>query len=102
MTMPITPTNLIYHELIGLPVWVYPSRDPKKRDSPLVGGVVIDETRQTIIIENGKKQRKRILKNTHLFRFTLNQDGQPLVVEVDGNLLWGSPEKRLKKMRRIK
>ncbi len=100
--MPITPNNLIYHEIIGLPVWAYPNKGPKSTGSPSVGGVVVDETRQTVVIETGDKQRKRIIKNTHTFRFTLDQDGKPVVVEVEGNLLWGTPEKRLKKMRKIK
>ncbi len=101
--MPITPNNLIYHEIIGLPVWAYPSKGPKSIGSPVVGGVVVDETRQTLVVETGDKQKKRIIKNTHTFRFTLDQDGKsPVVVEVDGNLLEGTPEKRLKKMRKIK
>ncbi|OLS16162.1 MAG: hypothetical protein RBG13Loki_0209 [Promethearchaeota archaeon CR_4] len=100
--MPITPNNLIYHEVIGLPVWVYPSKGLKNIGNSVVGGVVIDETRQTLVVETGDKQKKRIIKNTHTFRFTLNQDGKPVVVEVEGNLLWGTSEKRLKKMRKIK
>jgi RNase P/RNase MRP subunit p29 len=100
--MPITPNNLIYHELIGLPVRAYPSKGPKSIGSPVVGGVVVDETHQTIVVETGDKQRKRIIKNTHMFRFTLARDEKPVVVEVDGDLLMGTPEKRLKKMRKIK
>ncbi len=100
--MPITPGNIIYHEIIGLPIRAYPSKGPKSTGTPVVGGVVVDETRQTIVVETGDKQRKRIIKNTHMFRFTIDQDGKPVVVEVDGNLLWGTPEKRLKKMRKIK
>ncbi len=99
--MPLTPSNLIYHEIIGLPVRAYPSKGPKS-GSPVVGGVVVDETRQTVVVETDDKQRKRIIKNTHKFRFTLDQDGKPVVVEVDGDVLVGTPEKRLKKMRKIK
>ncbi len=100
--MPITPSNLIYHEIIGLPVRAYPRKGPNRTGSPVVGGVVVDETRQTIVVETGDKQRKRIIKNTHKFRFTLHQGGHPVVVEVDGDVLVGTPEKRLKKMRKIK
>lgn len=98
--MPIIPRNLIYHEIIGLPVWVYLSSIGNTIGNPMVGGVVIDETCQTIVIETRDKKRKRIIKNTHTFRFTLPQPGGPVVVEVNGELLWGTPEKRLKRMRK--
>ena len=45
--MDITPENLVYHELIGLPVQV---------ETPpyLVSGTVVDETRNMLVIGNGK------------------------------------------------
>ncbi|HMF33662.1 MAG TPA: ribonuclease P protein subunit [Candidatus Lokiarchaeia archaeon] len=100
--MPITPKNLIYHELIGLPVWVYRINPAESSQSPVVGGVVVDETHQMLVVETSEKKRKWIIKQTHKFRFTLPQPGGPVVVEVDGNLLWGRPEKRLKRMRKIR
>jgi RNase P/RNase MRP subunit p29 len=102
MHMPITPKNLIYHELIGLPVWVYPLKPAAASQGPVVGGVVVDETHQMLVVETSTKKRKWIIKQSHKFRFTLPQPGGPVVVEVNGNALWGRPEKRLKRLRKIR
>lgn len=56
-------------------------------------GRVIDETRNTFtILHNG--ERKTVVKDTSIFHFRFS-DGT--VVEIDGKLLVGKPEDRLKK-----
>jgi ribonuclease P protein subunit POP4 len=58
-----------------------------------MAGKVVDETRNTFtIMREGK--RKSIPKNSSIFDFTFS-DGT--VVEIDGKLLSGRPEDRLKK-----
>ncbi|MGB9756671.1 MAG: ribonuclease P protein component 1, partial [Candidatus Bathyarchaeales archaeon] len=56
-------------------------------------GKIIDETRNTFtILHEGK--RKKIVKNSAIFHFKFF-DGT--IVEIDGKLLLGRPEDRLKK-----
>ncbi|MCD6509199.1 MAG: ribonuclease P protein component 1 [Thermoprotei archaeon] len=87
----LTPSNIINHELIGLKVKVTSSKN-----KTLVGikGVVIDETRNTLVVlDRGKP--KIIPKNVADFEFTL-PDGN--VVLVKGEILIGSPEDRVKRL----
>ena len=58
-----------------------------------ISGQVIDETRNTFTINHAGKA-KRVVKNAAVFRFKFH-DGT--VVEIDGELLVGRPEDRLKK-----
>ncbi|MEM5836694.1 MAG: ribonuclease P protein component 1 [Candidatus Aenigmatarchaeota archaeon] len=88
--MPITPQNLIRHELIGLKVKVVKSTDPTQKN---LEGKVIDETYNTLKIET-KEKEKIIPKANCVFVFTLPSG---VKVEVDGKLLVGRPEDRIKK-----
>ena len=90
---PITPRNIIRHELIGLE-----ARVSKSTHRGYVGirGLVVDETRNMLVIET-ERGRKMVPKAVSTFRFRL-PDGT--VVEVDGKLLVGRPEDRVK--RRVK
>ena len=63
------------------------------RDYVGVGGLVVGETKNTLQLQNGGKTRS-IIKDAASFDFTFN-DGS--VVEVDGKLLVGRSEDRLKK-----
>ncbi|ADG13297.1 Ribonuclease P, Rpp29 [Methanocaldococcus infernus ME] len=85
----ITPHNILRHELIGLKVEIVSS--PNKS---LVGikGRVVDETRNMLFIETEKKVVK-IPKALAVFLFHLDN----CKVKVDGRLLIGRPEERLKK-----
>jgi len=58
-----------------------------------ISGKVIDETRNTLVIRH-KNKDKVIVKETAVFNFTL-EDGT--VVEVEGNIIVGRPEDRVKK-----
>jgi len=85
-----TPRNLVYHELIGLEAEVVSAKNPS-----LLGhkGIVVDETKNLLVL-NTKKGVKKILKEQATFRFTL-PNGTRVVVE--GSVIVGSPEDRLKK-----
>jgi ribonuclease P protein subunit POP4 len=58
-----------------------------------VSGTVVDETRNTfVVLARGK--RKSAIKESTVFRFELPDRA---IVEIDGRLLVGRPEDRLKK-----
>ncbi|MEM2971199.1 MAG: ribonuclease P protein component 1 [Candidatus Bathyarchaeia archaeon] len=59
-----------------------------------LSGKVIDETRNTFTILHEGKRRKIVVKNAVVFHFKFS-DGT--VVEIDGKLLLGRPEDRLKR-----
>ena len=81
-----TPFNITKHELIGLKVKVL-------FDNIEVKGEVIDETKETIKIKTNKGEKIIIKKNSKI-QFTLpNKE----VVEVEGKLLIGRAEHRIKK-----
>lgn len=88
--MPITPQNLVRHELIGLKVRVAESTDSTQEK---ISGTVIDETYNTLKIET-KKKEKVIPKSNAVFIFTLPNRVR---VRVDGSLLADRPEDRIKK-----
>ncbi len=85
----ISPENILRHELIGLEV-----RITNSSNNRIVGlkGKVIDETRNTLII-NDEKSKRIIPKNVSVFQFKL-PDGTD--VKIDGVKLVGRPENRLK------
>ena len=98
--MPITAENIVRHELIGLRVKI-----EKCTDLPLekLTGKVIDESYNMLLIEGKKRGRgtggekpkeKSIPKRNSIFIFTLPNG---VKVEVDGSLLVGRPEDRIKK-----
>jgi ribonuclease P protein subunit POP4 len=87
--MKITP-EIIRHELIGTEAKVSKS---KHIHCLGLSGKIVDETRNTFtILDRG--DRKIIAKSSVVFRLNFH-DGT--VVEVDGRLLTGRPEDRLKK-----
>ena len=87
--MKVTP-DIIRYEFIGTEAKVV-----KSRHAGYVGisGEVIDETRNSFTIFHQGKG-KNIIKNSAVFNFKFS-DGT--VVEIDGKLLVGRPENRLKK-----
>ncbi|MBI2005204.1 MAG: ribonuclease P protein subunit [Candidatus Aenigmarchaeota archaeon] len=89
--MPITPHNLVRHELVGLKVKIEQSGDPTQRG---LKGTVIDETYNTLKIETSEKKEKTTIKENNVFIFTLPDKTK---VEVDGKLLVSRPEDRIKK-----
>lgn len=87
--MKVTP-NIIRYEFIGTEAKV-----AKSKHSGYVGisGKIIDETRNTFILEHNGK-RKTIVKDAATFHFKFPDE---TTVEIDGKLLLGKPEDRLKK-----
>ncbi len=83
----ITPQNILFHEIIGLDVAVAHASNPS-----LVGvsGLIIDETRSTVMIktESGLKMvgKKGVTLRTRL------PGGK--VVDLDGSALLMAPERR--------
>ncbi len=87
--MKVTPKILRY-ELIGTEAKVARSRHPGYVG---ISGKILDETRNTfVILERGEK--KRIVKDSAFFHFRFS-DGT--IVEIDGKLLVGQPQDRVKK-----
>ncbi len=83
-------SSLIQHEFIGFDAKVVKSSNPH-----IVGiaGKVVDETRNTLtILHRGKK--RVVIKDVAVFDFVM-PDGT--VVEIDGKVIVGRPEDRIKK-----
>jgi len=87
--MKITPA-FVQDEFIGLKAKVVESSNT---DSVGISGTVIDETRNTLVIRH-KDADKMVVKGLSVFHFTM-PDGT--IVEVDGKVILGRPEDRLKK-----
>ncbi len=87
--MKVTPA-FVQSELIGLKAKVVKSTNASNKG---IRGTVIDETRNTLTIRQ-EDQDKVIAKGTSVFHLTTT-DGT--IIEVDGNLITGRPEDRLKK-----
>jgi len=85
---PRTPDNIIRHELVGLEAEVLEDSNPCNINTR---GIVIDETMNTLVIDDGGA--KRIAKKNAVFKFKLNGKS----VKVDGWALAGRPEDRVKK-----
>ncbi len=88
--MDLNPESLARHELIGLEVRVVTSSN-----SSQIGlkGQVVDETRNTFLLETKAKVLRLAKRNTSLI-FTL-PDGQN--VRVYGSILISQPENRISK-----
>ena len=85
----MVPADILRHELIGLDIEVAASANKS-----LVGikGKIIDETRNTLRLRCGEKVLT-IMKNAIVFRTSIG--GR--LVEIDGHLIMGRPEDRIKK-----
>ncbi len=87
----ITPQNIFRHELVGLNVEVVKS---SHEGFTGIKGEVIDETKNTIKVEDVEGCEKIIPKNVVTFHFTLPDNA---VVEIDGSIIVARPEDRIKK-----
>ena len=94
--MEITPQNIIFHELIGLPVEVVKHKDPT-----LIGlkGKIVYETKNMFHIEDTQtKKIKKVPKKFGVYHVHLPHG---YVVEIEGKVIAYRPEDRLKlKIRR--
>ena len=86
----ITSKNLVHHEFIGLKVHA----TNKKNKSLNLNGTIIDETKNTIKIEDVNNCEKIIPKEGSIFVFEI-PNGEK--IEIDGNILSIRPEDRIKK-----
>ena len=89
--MAITPKNIVRHELIGLKVRISSSKNKSLKG---LSGIVVDETYNTLVIKTTDGKEKTIIKKICVFDLTLPNG---TVVSVDGRLLVGRPEERIKK-----
>lgn len=87
--MKVTP-EIVRGEFMGLEAKVAESRN---RYCVGLRGKIIDETRNTFTLLH-KWERKIIVKDSSIFHFKF-PDGT--IVEIDGKILVGRPEDRLKK-----
>ena len=83
-------SNIVQREFIGLETAVVSSSNPAMVG---ISGRVVNETRNTFTIKQGNKM-KVIAKDTSIFNFILT-DGT--IVEIEGKVIIGRPESRLKK-----
>lgn len=81
---------IVQSELIGLKAKVVKSSNPSYVG---ISGVVVDETRNTLVIRQDNRDRV-VVKDQAVFQFTLS-DGT--VMEVEGSVILGRPEDRVKK-----
>ena len=92
--MKIQPADIVRSELIGLEAEV-----TRAGNKSLVGlrGLIIDETKNTLSIERDGVVKK-VIKSQVMLNILF--DGQTF--QIDGRVLVGRPEDRLKKIRRLK
>ncbi len=92
MTLNPTAKTLLRHEFIGLKIKVAKS---SHRELCGICGTIIDETKNTLVIYH-KGKPKVVPKGYSTFHCNLS-DGT--IIEIDGKLLIGRPEDRIKKRR---
>lgn len=88
--MRITPQNITKHELVGLSTHIVESKDP---NHVCRKGIILDESREMFQIGTPRGVMK-IPKGVCVFDMTLPDN---TVVRIDGGLLRGRPEDRMKK-----
>jgi len=86
----LNPESLARHELIGLEVRVVTSSNPSQIG---LKAQVVDETRNTFLLETKAKVLRFAKKNTNLI-FTLPDEQK---VRVYGSILISQPENRISK-----
>ena len=91
-----TAWNIVFHTLIGLRVRILLSPDPTLRN---VEGVVVEETRNSIVVRTGEGRLLRVLKRNSIFLFQLPGGER---VWVRGEEITGSPAERIKRLVRYR
>ncbi len=86
-----TEDKLLRNELLNLMVTIKHSSNPLHEG---INGVVVDETKNSIVIANGSK-RRRIQKEYVIYLFSM-PNGK--LIEIDGRWLLGRPVDRIGKM----
>jgi ribonuclease P protein subunit POP4 len=88
--MRIAPENIVRHELTGLSTHVVESKDP---NLTCRRGIILGETREMMHLDT-MSGIVSVPKSVCVFDITLPNGA---VVRVDGNVLRGRPEDRMKK-----
>ncbi|OLS30736.1 MAG: Ribonuclease P protein component 1 [Candidatus Thorarchaeota archaeon AB_25] len=88
--MKLTPQNIVRHELVGLSTHIVESKDP---NHVCKKGVILSESKEMIQIST-ERGTISVPKGICVFDMTLPDD---TVVRIDGGLLRGRPEDRMKK-----
>lgn len=91
--MALIPKGMAKHELIGLDVEIVESKNKTLQG---LKGKITDETKNTITIE-GNKTRK-IMKSQIIMKTRIGNKEY----EIDGRVLVGRPEDRIKKQRKLR
>ncbi|MGQ9759055.1 MAG: ribonuclease P protein component 1 [Candidatus Methanomethylicaceae archaeon] len=91
--MKVTPSNLIYHDLVGLRAKVVSSTDQTQIG---LEGTVVDETANMLILCT-EGVNKKIPKRNSLFTFYI-----PEPVTIEGSRISYNPAERLKRFMRRK
>lgn len=85
----MSPKDVVKYELIGLNITII---EAKNQDLIGLKGKIIDETKNTITIEEQDKTKK-IIKDQIIFNTEFNNKK----IQINGKLLVGRPEERLKR-----
>ena len=93
--MRIQPFDIIRSEMIGLEAEVV---DAKNKSLIGLRGLIIGETKNTMSIEREDGVVKKVIKS----QVTINVLFEGQKFQIDGKVVLGRPEDRLKKVRRIK
>lgn len=90
-----TIKNIIYHELIGLNIIIL-----SHSDRGLIGrrGIIIDESANTLKILDENGREVIVPKLYGVFRIMIPEDSH---IDIDGSIIIGRPEDRLKKIKRV-
>ena len=91
--MTITPENLRVHELIGLKATVKASASAPHKG---LSGMVVDETKNTIVLRGKGGEEKVVPKKGTLFRFTCPGGKK---ADLDGGAIAFRPYDRPKKVK---
>ena len=84
-----SPTNTVRHEFIGLDVVVV---DANNKNLVGIKGEIVDETKNTFVIETVHGEKKVLKKGTS---FQVRLEKQEIIIK--GDILVGRPEDRIKK-----
>ena len=88
--MILSHKDLTRNELIGLNIFVSGSSNPSQKG---IKGIVIDETKNTLVVSNGHRGR-RLQKSGLILQFTLPDSSR---VKVNGEEILGRPVDRVKR-----
>jgi ribonuclease P protein subunit POP4 len=88
--MPITPKNILFHELVGLHVTIH---RPACQSLAGLDGTIVDETANMVVVRRLDGRIARVLKKHNTFNITL-PSGKGVLVP--GDLIVGRPWDRIK------